>query len=271
MLVKIALAQMNSSAEVDANLATLSRLCREAASAGAGMLFAPEYALCVTPDPAAALTGKDEFVVAALSEIAAECGLWLHAGSVQLKAADANDLRRANASLVFSPDGGMVARYDKVHLFEASLADGENWREADVYAPGDRLVTVSTPLGLLGLATCYDVRFPAVFDAYSRVPVDAIAVPAAFTAQTGRAHWHILLRARAIETQAFIIGAAQVGQHCDGRQTYGHSLVIDPWGTILLDMGENIGLGCCDIDLAQLAHTRRQIPALANRAEFIRP
>lgn len=269
--MKIAVAQMNSGTEVNANIATLSQLCREAASAGAGMLFAPEYALCLTTDPAAALTGKDEFVLAALSEIAAKWGLWLHAGSVQLKAVAANDLRRANASLVFSPDGGLVARYDKVHLFEASLADGENWREADVYAPGDRLVTVPTPLGLLGLTTCYDVRFPAVFDTYSRVPVNVIAVPSAFTVQTGRAHWHVLLRARAIETQAFIVAAAQVGQHCDGRQTYGHSLVVDPWGEVLLDMGENIGLGFCNIDLAQLDSARRQIPALANKAEFLLP
>lgn len=269
--MKIALAQMNSGLEFGANLATLTRHCRDAASAGAVMLFAPEYALCVRPDPATALTGKDEFVISTLSAIAAECGLWLHPGSVQLAAADAGDLRRANASLVFSPDGGLVARYDKVHLFEASLADGESWREADVYAPGNRLVTASTPLGLLGLATCYDVRFPAVFDAYSSVPVDAIAVPAAFTAQTGRAHWHVLLRARAIETQAFVIAAAQVGQHCDGRQTYGHSLVVDPWGEVLLDMGENIGLGFCELDLAQLDSTRRQIPALANKAEFQLP
>jgi predicted amidohydrolase len=206
-----------------------------------------------------------------LSAIAAECGLWLHAGSVQLAAADASDSRRANASLVFSPDGGLAARYDKVHLFEAALADGESWREADVYAPGDRLVTVTTPLGLLGLATCYDVRFPAVFNAYSSVPVDAIAVPAAFTAQTGRAHWHVLLRARAIETQAFVIAAAQVGEHDDGRQTYGHSLVVDPWGSLLLDMEEDIGLGFCDIDLTQLRHTRRQIPALANKVKFLGP
>lgn len=269
--MKIALAQMNSELQVSVNLATLIRHCRNAASAGAVMLFAPEYSLCVRPDPATALAGEDGFVIATLGAIAAECGLWLHAGSVQLAAADANDLRRANASLVFSPSGGLVARYDKVHLFEASLADGESWRESDVYAPGDRLVTVSTPLGLLGLAACYDVRFPAVFEAYSNVPVDAIAVPAAFTAQTGRAHWHVLLRARAIETQAFVIAAAQVGQHRDGRQTYGHSLVVDPWGEVLLDMGEDIGLGFCDIDLAQLDGVRRQIPALANKAELLLP
>lgn len=269
--MKIALAQMNSGLEVTANLETLTGHCREAAASGAVMLFAPEYSLCVTPDPAMALADKDEHVIDTLGAITKECGLWLHAGSVQLAAADASDLRRANASLVFSPDGELVARYDKVHLFEASLAGGESYREADVYAPGDRLVTVSTPLGLLGLATCYDVRFPAVFNAYSNVPVDVIAVPAAFTAQTGRAHWHVLLRARAIETQAFVIAAAQVGEHNDGRQTYGHSVVIDPWGSVLLDMEEDIGLGFCDIDLTQLSHTRRQIPALNNKAKFRGP
>ncbi len=266
--MKIALAQMNSGVDIEANLAILSGFCREAADAGAAMLFAPEYSLCVTLDPAEALNGKDEFVVAALSAIAAENRIWLHAGTVQLAAADASDGRRANASLVFSPDGMQVARYDKVHLFEASLADGESWREANVYAAGNKLVSVSTPVGLLGLATCYDVRFPAVFDAYSRVPVDAIAVPAAFTAQTGRAHWHVLLRARAIETQAFVVAPAQVGWHGDGRQTYGHSLVVDPWGSVLLDMGQSVGVGFCQIDLTQLGTVRRQIPALANKAEF---
>lgn len=266
--MKIAIAQMNSGPHIDTNLATLSRLCREATDADAAMLFAPEYSICVTPDPMGTFTGKDEFVVEALRTIAAENRIWLHAGSIQLAAADKSDRRRANASLVFSPDGIQIARYDKIHLFEASLADGERWREADVYAPGDKLVTVSTPVGLLGLTTCYDVRFPAVFDAYSRVPVDAIAVPAAFTAQTGRAHWHVLLRARAIETQAFIIAPAQVGRHVDGRQTYGHSLVVDPWGSVLLDMDQTVGLGFCQLDLTQLDAVRRQIPVFANRAEF---
>ena len=160
--------------------------------------------------------------------------------------------------------------YDKIHMFDVDLANGESWRESNAYEPGREVVTIEdTPLGRLGLTICYDLRFPALFEALGQRRCDAIAVPAAFTVPTGRAHWHILLRARAIEASAFVIAAAQVGQHEDGRETYGHSLVVDPWGEVLLDMGgEEPGLGLCDIDTARVAEVRAQIPSLANKREI---
>jgi deaminated glutathione amidase len=180
-------------------------------------------------------------------------------------------MRCANRSLIFDGEGVLIATYDKIHLFEAALTDGESWREADIYVAGQQAVCVETPAGLLGLATCYDMRFSALFETYSRVPVDIIALPSAFTAQTGEAHWHTLLRARAIETQAFVIAAAQTGHHPDGRHTYGHSLVVDPWGRVILDLGDAVGIGFCDINCAAIFSAREQIPSLRNKVEFAPP
>ena len=160
--------------------------------------------------------------------------------------------------------------YDKIHMFDVELATGETWRESAAYRPGEEVVVIEdTPVGRLGLAVCYDLRFPALFGELGNRRCDAIAVPAAFTVPTGSAHWHVMLRARAIEASAFVIAAAQVGTHEDGRQTYGHSLVVDPWGEVLLDMGgEAPGLAFCEIDLARVAEVRAQVPALANRREI---
>jgi predicted amidohydrolase len=160
--------------------------------------------------------------------------------------------------------------YDKIHMFDVDLASGESWRESNAYRAGRAVMSVEdTPVGKLGLAVCYDLRFPALFGALGDRACDAIAVPAAFTKPTGAAHWHVLLRARAIEASAFVIAAAQVGRHEDGRETYGHSLVVDPWGEVLLDMGGEVPrLGLCDIDLGRIAAVRAQVPALANRREI---
>jgi predicted amidohydrolase len=177
------------------------------------------------------------------------------------------DGRWANRSLVIDPNGEIAARYDKIHMFDVDLATGESWRESNAYAAGDRVVTVDhTPLGRLGLTVCYDLRFPALFEALGQARCDAIAIPAAFTRPTGAAHWHVLQRARAIEASAFVIAAAQVGKHADGRETYGHSLVIDPWGDVLLDMGgEAAELAFAELDPARLTEVRAQLPSLANR------
>jgi predicted amidohydrolase len=186
----------------------------------------------------------------------------------------------ANRAFYFRADSSPAVFYDKLHMFDVELSSGETWRESSAYEPGQAIVTIAdTPLGKLGLTICYDLRFPALFQALGGC--DAIAVPAAFTVPTGKAHWHIMLRARAIEASAFVIAAAQVGNHADGRATYGHSLVIDPWGDVLLDMGgaDNAGepggvpggvpgLGFCDIDLNRIAEVRGQIPSLANRREI---
>ena len=155
-------------------------------------------------------------------------------------------------------------------MFDVDLDSGESWRESNAYKAGGGAVSVpDTPLGRLGLTICYDIRFPALFDALGRERCDVIAIPAAFTVPTGKAHWHVLQRARAIEASAFVVAAAQVGEHADGRRTYGHSLVVDPWGEVLLDMGgDAAGLAFCDIDLARIAEVRAQVPSLANRRQI---
>ncbi|MFV0643880.1 MAG: nitrilase-related carbon-nitrogen hydrolase, partial [Sphingomonadaceae bacterium] len=159
--------------------------------------------------------------------------------------------------------------YDKIHMFDVDLASGESWREASAYRPGEEVVTVETPAGRLGLAIWYDIRFPALFDALGRKNCDLIAIPAAFTVPTGKDHWHILQRARAIEASAYVVAAAQVGKHEDGRSTYGHSLVVDPWGDITLDLGGDMPcLGYATIDPARIANVRAQLPSLANRRKI---
>ena len=190
--------------------------------------------------------------------------MWVHIGSLPVRT-DANNDRLANRSIIIDDKGMIRARYDKIHLFDVELAGGEIWRESSVYNAGSESVAVETPLGLLGLTICYDLRFPDLFSAFAKARAAAIAVPAAFTVPTGKAHWHTLLRARAIEAQAFVIAAAQSGQHADGRSTFGHSLVVDPWGEVLLDMGEGEGLGFAEIDLTRIADVRSQIPVHANR------
>jgi len=176
------------------------------------------------------------------------------------------DGRVAAASLVYSSDGERVGRYDKIHLFDVDLPTGESWRESNTYSPGKGVVIVNgTPVGKLGLTICYDLRFPGLFARLAEAGADVISVPAAFTVPTGRAHWHVLLRARAIEAGLFVVAAAQVGYHEDGRHTFGHSLVADPWGEVLLDMGEDRGVGFADIDLARISEVRSRIPALSHR------
>jgi predicted amidohydrolase len=194
---------------------------------------------------------------------AARHRIWVHIGSMPIL--DGGTEKLANRSIIISPDGTIAGRYDKMHLFDVDLASGESWRESSAYVGGEKPVMVQTPLGLMGLAICYDMRFPDLFSAYAKSGVDIMTLPSAFTVPTGEAHWHTLLRARAIESAAFIIAAAQCGVHEDGRQTYGHSLVVDPWGTILLDMGSSPGLAYVDLDLDTIKRVRKQIPVHANR------
>ncbi len=163
------------------------------------------------------------------------------------------------------------ARYDKMHLFDVDLATGESWRESSAYRAGDRPVVADTPLGKMGLTICYDIRFPDLYSMLSQSGATIFAVPAAFTVPTGKAHWHVLLRARAIESAAFVIAAAQTGKHEDGRETYGHSLVIDPWGEVLLDMGSEPGLGFAELDLDRVTEVRAQIPVHLNRRDIPPP
>lgn len=279
-MTRIAVLQMTSGIDPAANAATLAQAVAEAADGGAAMLFTPEMSGLIDRDRARAAShivpeGEDR-VLATVREAAARAGIWVALGSLAVRreggASSEEGARYANRSFVIDPSGAIRARYDKLHMFDVDLATGESWRESNAYAPGGALgVVEGTPLGRLGLAICYDVRFPALFEALGRAACDAIAIPAAFTVPTGKAHWHLLQRARAVEASAWVIAAAQVGRHEDGRETYGHSLVVDPWGDVVLDLGgERAGLGFATLDPARTAEVRAQLPSLANRREIPR-
>ncbi|MFN9579621.1 MAG: carbon-nitrogen hydrolase family protein [Novosphingobium sp.] len=265
---RIAVLQMTTGIDPVANARTLVSAIGAAASGGAGMLFTPEMSGLLDRDRTRGglhiVPEADNPVLAAVREAAAGAGIWVALGSLAVAREDG---RWANRSLVIDPKGAIAARYDKIHMFDVDLTTGESWRESNAYAPGELVVTVeNTPLGRLGLTVCYDLRFPALFEALGQARCDAIAIPAAFTKPTGAAHWHVLHRARAIEASAYVIAAAQVGKHEDGRETYGHSLVIDPWGEVLLDLGgDEPGLGFAELDPARIAEVRAQLPSLANR------
>ena len=259
------------------NAAAIVQAVHDARAGGADMLFTPEMSNMIDRNRARAAetirSEADDVVLAQVRAAAQQAGLWVHLGSLAVKG-EIPDGKWRNRAFVIAPDGSIAARYDKIHLFDVDLATGESWRESAVYAGGDSAVAVDLPKAVLGLSICYDLRFSALYAALSRAGADIVAVPAAFTVPTGEAHWHVLLRARAIESACFVVAAAQTGTHADGRSTYGHSLVIDPWGEVLLDMGETPGLAFADLDLSRIAEVRSRVPVIANRrpvAEAVRP
>ena len=264
---RLAVLQMTSGIDPATNAEVMVQAIGGAAMAGATMLFTPEMSAMVDRDRTRAapqvVAEEDSPLLTVLRDAAARDGIWVALGSMAVLREDG---LWANRSLVIDGSGAIAARYDKIHMFDVDLASGERWRESNAYAPGEEVVTVQTPLGKLGLTVCYDLRFPALFEALGRAQCDLIAIPAAFTVPTGAAHWHVLQRARAIEATAFVVCAAQVGRHEDGRDTYGHSLVIDPWGDVLLDMGGTAaGLAFAEIDPARIGAVRAQVPCLANK------
>lgn len=269
-MTRIAILQTTTGINPEANANILSNAVADAAKGGACMLFTPEMCGLLDRDRARAaphvVPETANSVLRALRDSARHNSIWVALGSLAIERPDG---RWANRSLLIAPDGSIAARYDKIHMFDVELSTGESWRESAAYAPGEQVVSAPTPIGLLGLTVCYDIRFPALFEELGRRRCDAIAIPAAFTVPTGKAHWHLLQRARAVEASAYVIAAAQVGEHEDGRRTYGHSLVVDPWGEILLDLGgEGPGLGFAEINPARLAEIRAQLPSLANRREI---
>lgn len=271
-MTRIAMLQMTSGIDPEANAATIVEAAAEARAGGAAMLFTPEMSGLIDRDRRRAalhvVAEEEDCVLGAVRGAAARHGIWIALGSLAVARGDG---RYANRAFVIDDRGEIAARYDKLHMFDVDLATGESWRESSAYAPGNAVVTVETPAGRLGLAICYDIRFPGLFEELGRRSCDIIAIPAAFTVPTGKAHWHLLQRARAVEASAWVVSAAQVGLHADGRSTYGHSLVVDPWGDVQLDMGgEGAGLAFAEIDAARTAEVRRQLPSLANRREIPR-
>lgn len=272
--MRIALYQANTGLDPEANARDLVAAVENSAAGGAGMLFTPEMSGLLDRDRDRALRHlRDEAsdpVLAQVREAVSRAGIWVHIGSLALSGERA-DGRLVNRGFVISPDGEIRARYDKIHLFDVDLPTGESWRESAAYAPGERAVVAETPAGPLGLSVCYDLRFPDLYRSLTDAGARILAVPAAFTVPTGEAHWHILLRARAIEAGVFVVAAAQVGEHEDGRRTYGHSLVVDPWGRVLLDMGEERGVGFADLDLAEVDEVRSRLPAIRHRRPIPAP
>jgi predicted amidohydrolase len=265
--VRIALFQAQSGIDPAANAKRLAMAIRDAGAGGAAMLFTPEMSGMLDRDRERAL-GKarqeeEDQVLAAVRAAAAEAGIWVHLGSLALKG-DGGKL--VNRGFVIDDRGEVRARYDKIHLFDVDLPTGESWRESAMYDGGRVAVVVAdTPVGKLGLTICYDLRFPELFQRLSEAGAEVIAVPAAFTVPTGRAHWQILMRARAIEAELYIVAAAQAGHHEDGRDTYGHSLVADPWGELIVEMDGSPGLAFAEIDLGRIAEVRARIPVHRHR------
>jgi predicted amidohydrolase len=266
--VRIALYQARSGIDPQRNAADLVQAATEAAAGGAAMLFTPEMSGLLDRDKERAAphlrSEADDPVLSAMRQAAAEQGIWVHLGSLALSG-QRGDGRLVNRGFLIDSEGSVRARYDKMHLFDVDLPSGESWRESAAYAPGEEPVVAETPAGRLGLTICYDMRFPDLYRALTEAGATILSVPAAFTVPTGQAHWHILLRARAIEAGVFVVAAAQCGSHEDGRETYGHSLVVDPWGKVLLDMGEEPGLGFAEIDPAEVEQVRSRLPAIRHR------
>ena len=264
---RIAIFQSRSGIDPAANTAALVDAIERAAEGEAEMLFTPEMSglLDGNRERAAEVvqSEEDDVVLAAVREAARANAIWVHLGSLALRG---ESDKLVNRGFVIDATGKIVGRYDKMHLFDVDLPTGESWRESSAYQAGEGPVVVrGTPVGSLGLTICYDLRFPAIFERLSEAGADLIAVPAAFTVPTGRAHWHVLLRARAIEAGLFVVAAAQSGKHDDGRITFGHSLVVDPWGEILVDGGEGEKLLFAEIDLNRIAEVRLRIPVLSHR------
>jgi predicted amidohydrolase len=266
-MTRIALFQSSTGISPEQNKDRLLEAIRAAAQGGAAMLFTPEMSGILDRDGARAATNlrseDEDVVLQACREAAAASRIWVHLGSLAIRS---DDGKLANRGFVIDSQGIVRGRYDKMHLFDVDLPTGESWRESATYRAGEGAVVVrGTPVGNLGLAICYDLRFPALFQRLAEAGADCIGVPAAFTVPTGRAHWEVLLRARAIEAGLFVVAAAQTGRHEDGRVTYGHSLVADPWGDVLLNMGNEAGVGFADIDLTRITEVRSRLPAFSHR------
>ena len=261
--------QVSASEDMQANITAVSDLARAAVTDGADMVFTPENVSMMTWGRRStidkAFSEAEHPALTAFQDLAVKHGIWVHVGSLTVLI---DGPRVANRCFVLSPTGEITARYDKIHMFDVNLGEGERYAESTTFRPGEKAVVVDLPWGRLGLTICYDLRFPHLYRHLAQAGADIIAVPSAFTQPTGEAHWHVLQRARAIENAVYIIAPAQTGVHANDRKTYGHSVVIDPWGHVLAEAGTEPGILLADIDVAKVAKTRGQLPSLANDRTF---
>lgn len=265
--LRVACVQMRSGVEIAPNIAAASDLIRDAAGQGAQLVATPEMTNLLDIRPGKArpkiVPEADDQTLAAMRSLAAELGIWVLIGSIAVTL-EGED-RLANRSVLIAPDGSVRARYDKIHMFDVEVGDGQSYRESRAYRPGERAVLAETEFGKLGMTICYDVRFPHLYRKLAQAGAGILTIPAAFTRVTGKAHWHVLVRARAIETGSFIIAPAQGGKHEDGRETFGHSLIVSPWGEVLAEKADDEpGVILADLDLDAVAIARRRIPSLGN-------
>ena len=276
---RAAAVQMRTGIDVTENVAEAERLIRAAAAAGADYVLTPEMTTVLDRDRERLMRAiqpeASDPSLARFRALAGELRIHLHIGSMAIKLAEpdgsAGQAAIANRAILIGPDGNLIARYDKIHMFDVDLAHGESYRESRLYRPGHAAVVADLPWARLGLSVCYDVRFPNLYRVLARSGASVIAIPAAFTKTTGEAHWHVLVRARAIETGSFVVAAAQGGHHQDGRDTYGHSMIVDPWGKIVAEAETDPGFILAEIDPAVSATMRGRIPALANEKTFSAP
>src|SRR6516165_6634340 len=268
----VACVQLNSGREIGPNIEAATKLVREARKAGADFILTPENTTCIEPKRdlilAKAKPESDHPAIPAFRALAAETGAWLLIGSLTI-ALEGGIC--ANRSFLFDPEGAIAARYDKIHMFDVDLANGERYRESATFRPGHQAVTADLPWGRLGLSVCYDLRFAYLYRALAQAGAGFLAIPSAFTRPTGQAHWHVLMRARAIETGCFVFAPAQTGEHAEGRKTYGYSLIVAPWGEVLADAGEDVGFTTARIDPAEVVEARHMVPALRHDRDFDAP
>jgi len=272
--------QFTSARDYDPNIRVVSDLVRRARDAGADLVLTPENTGLTEPigklRRAKARNEAGHPVLAALRDVAHETGVWLLIGSLAVDLSGEagipeEETRLANRSYLIDPSGAVAAHYDKIHMFDVDLAGGESYRESNAFRPGGHAVLADTPWGVLGMTVCYDLRFPQLYRTLAQAGADFLAIPSAFTVPTGKAHWHVLLRARAIENGCFVFAPAQWGEHAEGRRTYGHSLIVDPWGEVLADAGEGVGIVSARIDLAAITKARRMVPSLQHDRPFTEP